>query len=328
MDCRSWRPTPGRGTLIKPQAWRTAPSISRELTRSIPGACGRLPNDAPQRFVVSYTYTLPIFKLTHRWKMLTDDWNLAGIYTLQHGTPVPVFDLLSTSLTCDLSVSFYACPDRADRTSAPIGITDPERLRTSSISIQRLSRSGRRKRHRTASRNPLYGPGINYGTWRWRRGSTSASRSFSNCDWKPTTLSTAQTLPTLPLRVSARSVSPLTGGFGQFSPTKTLTTIGEGRAVQLGAKFSSEVGSSIARKGVPIPGAPFFHRVAHVAGRQELFLVNSERPPVRKIPYIATGNCPHPVNCSIRSQWKLKTLRRGIAARFYLRFCPQESHFV
>jgi len=47
-------------------------------------------SDAPQRFVVSYTYTLPFFKLTHRFKRLTDDWNLSGIYTLQHGFPIAV----------------------------------------------------------------------------------------------------------------------------------------------------------------------------------------------------------------------------------------------
>ncbi len=51
-------------------------------------------NDAPQRFVVSYTYTLPIYSLTHKWRRLTDDWNLAGIYTLQHGTPIAVFNYL------------------------------------------------------------------------------------------------------------------------------------------------------------------------------------------------------------------------------------------
>ena len=38
-------------------------------------------NDAPQRFVANYTYTLPFYKLGHHWKRLTDDWNLSGIAT-------------------------------------------------------------------------------------------------------------------------------------------------------------------------------------------------------------------------------------------------------
>ena len=76
-------------------------------------------NDAPQRFVVSYTYTLPIYSLTHKWKALTDDWNLAGIYTLQHGTPVGVFDFRDYSLTCDNNVGFFACPGQPVLTGAP-----------------------------------------------------------------------------------------------------------------------------------------------------------------------------------------------------------------
>src|SRR4029077_2249703 len=82
-------------------------------------------NDAPQRFVVSYTYTLPFYKLAHHWKRLLDDWNVVGIYTLQHGTPVGVFNLFSTSLRCDLNVSFFACPDRVDATGTKLHFTNP-----------------------------------------------------------------------------------------------------------------------------------------------------------------------------------------------------------
>jgi hypothetical protein len=83
-------------------------------------------SDAPQRLVVNYTYTLPFYKFGHRWKRLTDDWNLSGIYTLQHGFPIPVFDLLAHSLTCDDNgIAFYVCPDRPDRTGAPLAIGNP-----------------------------------------------------------------------------------------------------------------------------------------------------------------------------------------------------------
>src|SRR5260370_258763 len=51
--------------------------------------------------------------------------------------------------------------------------------------------------------------------------------------------------------------------------------------------------------------------------------------PLPKIPYIAPAHQPHLVNCSIPFAVDIavetETLRRGIASRFYLRFCPQES---
>src|SRR5260370_7940846 len=51
--------------------------------------------------------------------------------------------------------------------------------------------------------------------------------------------------------------------------------------------------------------------------------------PRPKIPYRAPGRQPHLVNCFIPFAVDIgvetKTLRRGIASRFYLRFCPQES---
>jgi len=62
-------------------------------------------NDAPQRFVVSYIYTLPFYKLTHAAKRLTDGWNLSGIYTLQYGNPVPAFDLFAPPLLATTTVS-------------------------------------------------------------------------------------------------------------------------------------------------------------------------------------------------------------------------------
>ncbi len=47
--------------------------------------------------------------------------------------------------------------------------------------------------------------------------------------------------------------------------------------------------------------------------------------PRHKNAYIAPGKWAHLVNCSIPFAVEIRILRRGIASRFYLRFCPQES---
>jgi len=194
-------------------------------------------NDAPQRFVVSYTYTLPFYKLAHRWKALTDDWSLSGIYTLQHGLPIPVFDLAGTSLTCDLNVSFYACPDRASRTSAPLGITNPRSnssqlwFNPAAFTLPAPGELG------TASRNPLYGPGINYGDMALeKRIHIDESRYFelrfeTYNTFNHTNFSNPANFG------SSEDASGLIGALGEIFSTKTISTGGEGRAVQLGAKF-------------------------------------------------------------------------------------------
>jgi hypothetical protein len=206
-------------------------------------------NDAPQRFVVSYTYTLPIFKLTHRWKALTDDWNLTGIYTLQHGLPIPVFDLAGSSLTCDLNNAFYACPDRAIRTSAPLGIRDPRNNNGSNPNnlyfnpaafttpfLNFLAGTGPVGVLGTASRNPLYGPGINYGDMALeKRIHIDESRYF---ELRLETYNTFNhTNFANPANFGSSEDVSLIGALGKVFSTKTITTGGEGRAVQLGAKF-------------------------------------------------------------------------------------------
>jgi hypothetical protein len=204
-------------------------------------------NDAPQRFVISYNYTLPIYKLTHKWKALTDDWNLVGIYTLQHGLPIPVFDLGGSSLTCDLNVSFYACPDRASFSGAPIGITNP-RSNPSHLwfnpaafttpTLQFLNgQPATFGTLGTANRNPLYGPGINYGDMAIeKRIHIDESRYFelrfeTYNTFNHTNFSSPGNFG------SSEDASGLTPNLGQIFSTKTITTGGEGRAVQLGAKF-------------------------------------------------------------------------------------------
>ncbi|MFZ3264726.1 MAG: carboxypeptidase-like regulatory domain-containing protein [Terriglobales bacterium] len=200
-------------------------------------------NDAPQRFVVSYTYTLPIYQFTHKWKRLTDDWNLSGIYTLQHGTPVAVFDPLSTSLLYALPDSFYAGPGQAVRTSAPLGIRDPRNnngnnpqnlyFNPAAFTTANSGELG------TASRNPLYGPGINYGDLALeKRIHVDESRYFElRLETYGTFNHTNFYNPADPGFFGNEDVTNSFGNFGQVYTTKTISTNGEGRAIQLGAKF-------------------------------------------------------------------------------------------
>jgi hypothetical protein len=204
-------------------------------------------NDAPQRFVVSYTYTLPIYSLTHRWKRLTDDWSLSGIYTLQHGLPIAVFDFREYSINCDNNVAFFACLGQADRTSAPLGIRDPRNnngsnpqnlyFNPAAFTIPASGTLG------TASRNPLYGPGINYGDIALeKRIHIDESRYFElRLETYNTFNHTNFANPSDPSLGSGalghEDVQSLLGNFGQVYTTKTISTNGEGRAIQLGAKF-------------------------------------------------------------------------------------------
>jgi hypothetical protein len=199
-------------------------------------------NDAPQRFVVSYTYTLPFYSLTHRWKRLTDDWNLSGIYTLQHGTPVGVFDFRDYSLTCDNNVGFFACPGQPVRTGAPLGIRDPRNNNGSNPSnlyfnpaAFAIPASGTLG---TASRNPLYGPGINYGDLALeKRIHIDESRYFELRLETYNTFNHTNFGNPSDNGFNSDDVQGLFGVFGKVYSTKTISTLGEGRAVQLGAKF-------------------------------------------------------------------------------------------
>lgn len=199
-------------------------------------------NDAPQRFVVSYSYKLPIYSLTHKWKALTDDWNLSGIYTLQHGTPVGVFDFRDYGLTCDNSVGFFACPGQAVRTSEPLGIRDPRNKNGSNpdnlyfnpaaFAVPASGALG------TASRNPLYGPGINYGDMALlKRIRIDEARYFEVRFETYNTFNHTNFANPTDNGFNSDDVQSLFGTFGKVYSTKTISTNGEGRAVQIGAKF-------------------------------------------------------------------------------------------
>ena len=212
-------------------------------------------NNAPQRFVISYTYTLPIYSLTHKWRRLTDDWNLSGIYTLQQGTPVGVFDFRDYSLTCDNNVGFFACPGQPVRTGSPIVFTNPRVNQldcngnslgsywfTSGTAICNappaafaIPVSGTLG---TANRNPIYGPGINYGDLALeKRIHIDESRYFELRLETYNTFNHANFANPTDNGFNSEDVQSLFGPIGKIFSTKTISTNGEGRAVQLGVKF-------------------------------------------------------------------------------------------
>jgi hypothetical protein len=198
-------------------------------------------NDAPQRFVVSYTYTLPFYKLSHRYRKLTDGWNVSGIYTLQHGTPVPVFDFSEHSLTCDGATDFYACPDRANWTGVPLQFGNPRNSGnlwvTNAPAALTVGSPG--SVIGTATRNPFYGPGLNYSDM-----AIEKNIYFTEARYLQLRFETFNTFN------HANFANPATPGFsaggedasepatfGQIFSVNPISTNGDGRVVQLGAKF-------------------------------------------------------------------------------------------
>jgi len=197
-------------------------------------------NDAPQRFVVSYQYTLPIFKLTHHWRPLTDGWNILGIYTLQHGTPVAVFDFGSSSLDYNLATSFFAGPDRANQNGTPIAFGNPRSSGnlwvTNGSSVFGVPAPGAGIGN--ANRNPFYGPGINYTDM-----AIEKDIHISESKYFEVRLETFNTFnhanfanPTTPGFGSGEDASE-PASFGQIFSVIQGSTNGDGRVLQLGAKF-------------------------------------------------------------------------------------------
>jgi hypothetical protein len=67
-------------------------------------------NDAPQRLVFNYSYTLPFYHFVPHLRPLTDGWVLDGITTFQHGFPVSVWDSSFSSLTCSAAAETVDSP--------------------------------------------------------------------------------------------------------------------------------------------------------------------------------------------------------------------------
>lgn len=123
-------------------------------------------NDAPQRLVLSYEYALPFYHFARHYRRLTDGWKIAGITTFQHGFPVAVYDSAFSSLTCNVeySFNFYGCPDRPNLVG-PVMTGNPRTYTINGESNYWFAPSAFAAPAPgvigNASRNPLYGPGIN-----------------------------------------------------------------------------------------------------------------------------------------------------------------------
>ena len=195
-------------------------------------------NDAPQRLVVNYVYTLPFYKYGHRWKRLTDDWNLSGIGTFQHGFPVEVFQTAFNDLQGSPSQQFFASPDFVNATGAPLNINhnprktivvggNPEQqpwVNAAAFAIPALGTEG------TANRNPFYGPGLNF----WDM-ALEKSIHFTESMYFQLRLETFNTFNHANFGSPVNNLS--SGAFGQINTVQQITTTGAGRVVQLAGKF-------------------------------------------------------------------------------------------
>ena len=125
-------------------------------------------NDAPQRFVFSYDYTLPFYRFAHRFRRLTDGWKLVGITTFQSGFPVRVANTAAPSDTCwgAAEVLDVPCWDRPNRTGAALNIGNPRTYTINGTSNYyfnpaAFTQAAPGTGTGTSPRNPLHGPGIN-----------------------------------------------------------------------------------------------------------------------------------------------------------------------
>ncbi|HUB03191.1 MAG TPA: hypothetical protein VL983_10910, partial [Terriglobales bacterium] len=91
----------------------------------------------------------------------------------------------------------------------------------------------------TLSRNPFYGPGVNYGDMAIeKRFHIDEARYFELRFETYNTFNHANFAnPTDPGFFNNEDLTNSFGNFGQIYSTKTISTNGEGRAVQLGVKF-------------------------------------------------------------------------------------------
>lgn len=192
-------------------------------------------NDAPQRLVANYTYTLPFYKYGHHWKALTDDWNISGITTFQSGFPVEVFSIAYDDMQQAYGYAYYAPPDHAQLTGAPLQINHNPRtalaqgnpgnwVNPAAFTTNAPGTTG------DANRNPFYGPGLNF----WDM-ALEKSIHFTESKYLQLRLETFDTFNhanfAAPYQYEGTSI------FGQILGVQQITTNGDGRVVQLAGKI-------------------------------------------------------------------------------------------
>jgi hypothetical protein len=133
------------------------------------GMYGPSDNDAPQRFVFSYDYTLPFYHFAHRFRRLTDDWKVGGITTFQDGFPIR---LANTAAPSDTAWGPYieydddVYWDRPNRSGVPLGIGNPRNYTIGGnpnyyFNPAAFAQAAPGTSVGDVSRNFLHGPGIN-----------------------------------------------------------------------------------------------------------------------------------------------------------------------
>jgi len=191
--------------------------------------------------VANFNYTLPFYKYGHHWKRVTDDWNLTGIATYQSGFPVQVSTNAFNDLQWSYPDAFYEPPGHAELTGAPLDINhNPRPGILSATGIGQWVSPAAFTAPATgtlgdANRNPFYGPGLNYWDMALEKGI-----HFTESKWLQLRLETFDTFNHAnfaPPNSTAGSNTVGSGTFGQITSVQQITTNGDGRVVQLGAKI-------------------------------------------------------------------------------------------
>jgi hypothetical protein len=189
-------------------------------------------NDAPQRLVINYTYTLPFYKYGHHWKRITDDWNLSGITTFQHGFPVAAFETNYDDLQWSYPDAFFAPPSFVNATGAPLNINhNPRNSATQQWVNPAAFTAPPAGTIGTANRNPFYGPGLNF----WDV-ALEKSVHFTESMYFQLRLETFNTFNHAQFAAPVNDVSA-TGAFGAVDTVQPITTDGAGRVVQIAGKL-------------------------------------------------------------------------------------------
>jgi hypothetical protein len=192
-------------------------------------------NDAPQRLVANYIYTLPFYKYGHHWRALTDGWNLSGIATFQSGFPVAVANFNYSDLQWSYPDAYYAPPGRGQLTGTPLGIHNNPRgalaaglpgnwLNPAAFAIPATGTIG------DAGRNPFYGPGLNF----WDM-ALEKDIKFTESKYIELRLETFNTFNHA--QFAAPNGNLGTSTFGQVLGVQQATTQGDGRVVQIAGKI-------------------------------------------------------------------------------------------
>lgn len=192
-------------------------------------------NDAPQRLVANFIYTLPIYKYGHHWRRLTDDWNISGIATFQSGFPVEVANFAYSDLQWSYPDAYYAPPGRGEVTGTPLSINHNPRtalgqgqagnwFNPAAFAIPALGTVG------DANRNPLYGPGLNF----WDM-AIEKEVHLTESKYIQLRLETFNTFNHAQFAAPNGGLGE--GTFGQILGVQQATTNGDGRVVQLAGKI-------------------------------------------------------------------------------------------